>query len=47
MTARGSYYQQALDFYGIFTDIMGWKNWGTVLGAGKEPEARRLGASIN
>ena len=47
MTARGGYYQQALDFYGIFTNMMGWKNWGTVLGAGKEDEARKLGASIN
>ena len=46
MTARGNYYQQALDFYGIFTNFMGWKNWGTVLGAGKEDEARKLGASI-
>lgn len=47
MTARGGYYQQALDFYGIFTNIMGWKNWGTILGAGKEEEARKVGASIN
>ena len=46
MTARGNYYQQALDFYGIFTNIMHWKDWGTVLGAGKENEARKLGASI-
>ena len=46
MTARGGYYQQALDFYHIFTDIMGWKNWGTVLGKGKENEAKALGAAI-
>ena len=46
MTARGGYYQQALDFYHIFTDIMKWKNWGAVLGAGKEDEALKLGASI-
>ena len=46
MTARGGYYKQALDFYNIFTEIMGWKNWGTVLGAGKEAEAHRIGASI-
>ena len=46
MTARGNYYQQALDFYHIFTDIMKWKDWGTVLGVGKEEEARNLGASI-
>ena len=46
MTARGEYYKPALEFYRIFTDIMKWKNWGTVLGAGKENEARELGASI-
>ena len=47
MTARGDYYQQALDFYHIFTDIMKWKNWGTVLGAVKEEEARQMGAAIS
>lgn len=47
MTARGDFYKQALDFYGIFTNIFGWKNWGTVLGAGKEDEARAVGASIH
>lgn len=46
MTARGGYYKPALDFYSIFTDIMKWKNWGTVLGAGKEDEAKALGTSI-
>lgn len=46
MTARGDYYQQAMDFYGIFTNYMGWKDWGTVLGAGKEAKAKELGASI-
>ena len=46
MTSRGNYYKQALDFYSIFTDMLKWKNWGTVLGAGKEDEARQLGASI-
>lgn len=46
MTARGNYYRQALDFYGIFTGALRWKNWGTVLGAGKEKEAHDLGASI-
>ena len=46
MTSRGGYYKMALDFYGIFTGAMGWKDWGTVLGAGKEAEARALGASI-
>ena len=38
--------RKALDFYGIFTNIMGWKNWGTILGGGKEDEARELGAAI-
>lgn len=47
MTARGGYYRQALDFYGIFTDVMGWKNWGAVLGAGKEEAARKLGLAIH
>lgn len=46
MTARGNYYQQALDFYGIFTNAMRWKDWGTVLGAGKEAQAKALGESI-
>ena len=47
MTARGGYYKQALDFYSIFTDALEWKNWGTVLGAGKEAEAKKLGSSIS
>ena len=47
MTARGNYYGQALNFYGIFTNALNWKDWGTVLGAGKEEEARQIGASIN
>lgn len=46
MTARGNDYSYALDFYHIFTEMLGWKDWGTVLGAGKEEEARALGASI-
>lgn len=46
MTARSPDYSIALKFYSIFTDIMRWKNWGTVLGAGKEDEAREIGASI-
>ena len=46
MTARGGYYQQALDFYHIFTDVMGWKNWGSVLGKDKEDDAKALGKSI-
>ena len=46
MTARGNDYRMALDFYHIFTEIMGWPDLGIVLRAGKEEEARALGASI-
>ena len=46
MTARGGYYQQALDYYHIFTDILRWRDLGTVLGAGKEDEAKAVGSSI-
>ena len=45
MTARGDDYRMALDFYHIF-GMMGWPDLGQVLGAGKEDEARALGASI-
>ncbi len=46
MTARGDNYQFALDFYSIFVNMMGWKDHGTVLGAGKEDEARKIGVNI-
>lgn len=46
MTARGNDFSMALDFYHIFTEMMGWPDRGTVLGRGKEEEARKLGASI-
>ena len=46
MTARGDTYQFALDFYSIFVNLMGWKDHGTVLGAGKEEEARQIGENI-
>ena len=46
MTARGSDYSMALDFYGILTKYLGWTDLGTVLGAGKENEAKAIGASI-
>lgn len=46
MTARGDNYQFALDFYSIFVNMLGWKDHGTVLGAGKEYEAREIGANI-
>ena len=47
MTARGDMYRMALDFYGIFTNMMGWKDWGIVLGADKEEDARKVGAEIH
>ena len=45
MTSRGEYYDMAKTFYGLFQAI-DWKDLGMVLGAGKEDEARQLGASI-
>ena len=46
MTARGNGYDIALTQYSVYP-MIGWKDLGTVLGAGKEEEARALGASIN
>ena len=46
MTARGDDYSMALDFYGILGKYLGWEDLGHILGAGKEDEARELGASI-
>ena len=46
MTARGDDYFMALDFYGILEKYLGWENLGTVLGAGKEAEAKAIGAGI-
>ena len=46
MTARGNDYSMALDFYSILSKYLGWENLGTVLGAGKEDDARAIGASI-
>ena len=46
MTARGDNYKFSLDFYSIFTGMLNWKDWGTVLGAGKEEEAENLGKRI-
>ena len=47
MTARGNMYDQTLAFCSIFTGYMGWTDCGKVLGAGKEYEARALGAGIS
>jgi hypothetical protein len=46
MTARGEMYDMTLDFFSIFTRFLVWENVGNVLGAGKEEEAKKLGASI-
>lgn len=45
-TARGTDYSYALDQYGIYSKFMGWDDLGHILGAGKEAEAKELGASI-
>lgn len=47
MTARGNMYDMTMDFFSIFTRFLAWENLGNVLGAGKETEARQLGASIH
>ena len=46
MTARGEMYDMTLDFFSIFTRFLVWENVGNVLGAGKEEEAKKFGASI-
>lgn len=45
-TARGTDYSSTLDQYGIYSKYMGWQDLGHILGAGKEEEARDLGAAI-
>ena len=45
MTAGAPVYDMPLGWYRFF-GTMGWRDLGTVLGAGKEAEARRLGESI-
>ena len=47
MTARGNMYEMTEDFFSIFTHYLGWDNLGNVLGAGKEAQAKTLGASIS
>ena len=46
MTAGAPVYDQPLAWYAMFSTYNGWHDIGTVLGAGKEEEARALGASI-
>ena len=45
MTSRGEDYSLALSQYGVYP-MIGWTDLGHVLGAGKEEEAKKLGASI-
>lgn len=44
-TSRGGDYSVILQQYGMYA-MLGWEDLGHVLGAGKENEARALGASI-
>lgn len=46
MTARGGYYDMAKQFYSVF-GMIGWRDLGMILGAGKEEEAKKLGAFIS
>lgn len=47
MTARGDDYSMVLDFYSILPKYLGWEVLGTILGAGREEEAKALGISIH
>lgn len=46
MTAGSPMYEQSLAWYAMYSTYNGWHDIGTVLGAGKEEEARALGVSI-
>ena len=46
LTAGGRDYSHAMTWYGNFKRVVGWPDLGTVLGAGKEDEARAIGAGI-
>lgn len=46
MTARGDDYSMAVDFYSLLSRFLGWEDLGTVLGAGREEEAKAIGAGI-
>ena len=45
-TATGTDYSATLDQYSIYSKYMGWEDLGRTLDAGKEEEAKDLGASI-
>ena len=44
--APAKYNPLATEWYDMFEKMLGWKSLGTVLGTGKETEARSLGISI-
>lgn len=44
-TSSGEDYTAILQQYGMYA-MLGWEDLGAILGAGKEDEARKLGASI-
>ena len=44
-TARGTDFTLTLQQYGVYS-LFGWEDLGHILGAGKEDEARALGASL-
>ena len=46
MTSRGNMYGMTEELFAIFSNYLGWKNLGNILGAGKELEAQMLGKSI-
>ena len=46
MTAGAPMYELSQGFYDIFPHYLGWESLGEILGAGKEEEAKALGAGI-
>ena len=46
MTSRGNMYGMTEELFAIFSNYLGWKNLGNILGAGKELQAQMLGKSI-
>lgn len=47
MTAGGDWYENPVQWYSMFEKAIGWTDLGMILGAGKEKEAKLLGASIS
>ena len=46
MTARTDKYEVSENYYSIFPRVLGWEDLGRILGAGKEDQAKALGAAI-